>query len=474
MKMANQKTTPMSDGLINKLTGQGTDRSKRSHFVWSYENINNYSAYEAAYQTSWIARRICDAVAADMTKMWREIKSGKADEIRSEEDRLMVPAKFSEAVRYARLYGGAAIIPITDQDLRQPLDVRKIKKGDLKRLLVLDRWYVTGADINVMDVLDEDFNLPSEYYVNNSKALTVHKSHVIRVIGEPLPIRLAFQSQGWGDSSLRQAMETVEDFLSSIGGVAESLQEFNVDTIRKDGLMDEIGTDQEDRILARFRAWGMMKSIFRVSLLDGNEQFERNQLTYSGVADMIELMMKMVSGASNIPMTKLFGDSAKGLNATGEGDEKTYFDYISAQQAAKLDPALRKLDEILVRSAIGEFPNDFNYSWNPLSIPSENEIATANKVQADADIAYLEANVITVSQIQRNLQSKEKYQFDPARIDELERLENEVPMEELLNEENSGDAGAGEGIDESAQENAGKGVPAKNRGEVQEKPVSGS
>lgn len=219
MKMANQKTTPMSDGLINKLTGHGTDRSKRNHFVWSYENINNYSAYEAAYQTSWIARRICDVVAADMTKMWREIKSNKADEIRSEEDRLMLPAKFCEALRYARLYGGAAIIPITNQDLRQPLDVRKIKKGDLKRLLVLDRWYVTGADINVMDVLDEDFNLPSEYYVNNSKALTVHKSHVIRVIGEPLPIRLAFQSQGWGDSSLRQAMETVEDFWHQSAGL---------------------------------------------------------------------------------------------------------------------------------------------------------------------------------------------------------------------------------------------------------------
>lgn len=460
--MKDQKSMPMADGLINKITGMGTDRSKRKHFVWGYENINNYAAYEAAYQTSWIARRICDTVAADMTKMWREIKCAKSDEIRAEEDRLMLPAKFNEAIRYARLYGGAAIIPITNQDLSKPLDVRKIKKGDLKRILVLDRWYVTGANTNVMDILDEDFSLPSEYFVNNSRAVTVHKSHVIRVLGEPLPIRLAFQAQGWGDSSLRQAMETVEDFLASVGGVAESLQEFNVDTIRKDGLMDEIGTDQEDRILARFRAWGMMKSIFRVSLLDGNEQFERNQLTYSGVADMVELMMKMVAGASNTPLTKLFGDSAKGLNATGEGDEKNYFDYISSQQAAKLDPALRKLDEIVVRSAIGDFPNDFNYVWNPLTTPSENEIATANKTQAEADIAYLDANVITVSQIQRNLQAKEKYQFDPARIDELERLENEIPLEETLNEGNSGDEGAGEGIEEPTQKNVDKGVPAKN------------
>lgn len=460
--MANQKSTPMTDGLINKLTGQGTDRSKRNHFVWGYDNINNYQAYEAAYQTSWIARRICDVVAADMTKMWREIKCAKSDDIRAEEDRLMLAAKFNEAIRYARLYGGAAIIPITNQDLRQPLDVRKIKKGDLKRLLVLDRWYMTGADINVMDILDEDFNLPSEYYVNNSKAVTVHKSHVIRVIGEPLPIRLAFQAQGWGDSSLRQAMETVEDFLASVGGVAESLQEFNVDTINKEGLMDEIGTDQEDRILARFRAWGMMKSVFRVSLLDESEKFERNQLSYSGVADMIELLMKMVAGASNTPMTKLFGDSAKGLNATGEGDEKNYFDYISSQQAAKLDPALRKLDEILVRSAIGDFPKDFNYVWNPLVTPSEIDIANANKIQAEADEIYLGNNVISVSQVQRNLQAKEKYQFDPARIDELERLENEIPMEEMLNEGNAGDAGAGEGVEEPPQKDADKGVPAKS------------
>lgn len=452
-----QSSIAMRDGLINELTALGTARSKRSHFKWGYVNINNYQQYEAAYQDSWIARRICDVIPADMVREWREIKCDKADEIRAEEDRLMLTQKVMQALSLARLYGGAGIVLLTDQDLSKPLDVNRIKKGSLKRLLVLDRWYLASGDLNVVNILDENFLLPSTYFINGSETTQIHHSHVIRIVGEPLPTRLSLQSQGWGDSALRQSLEVIEDFTASIGGVAESMQEFNVDTIRKEGLFDELGSDQEQAILNRFRAWGMMKSLFRVSLLDGNETFDRNGISYAGIAEVIEMQMKLVAGASHTPVTKLFGDSARGLNATGVGDDVNYNAYIKSEQTAKLDPALRKLDEVLVRSAIGSFPDDFNYVWKPLDIPSPNELAVANKTQADADIAYLEANVITVSQIQRNLQSQEKYQFDSARIDELEKAENEISIEELINEQQTNQT-ATESSEVVEKKNASEGV----------------
>ena len=456
------------DGLINLMTALGTQRSKRAHFQWAYGNMVNYGQFEAAYQESWLARRIVDVIPSDMIREWREIKCDKADEVRAEEDRLQVAAKVEEALRYSRLYGGGGLLMITDQDLTQPLDPTKIGKGGLKRLVPLDRWYLSAGDVNVMDILSEDYMLPSFYMINGAKDAIVHRSPVIRFIGEPLPLRLSLQVSGWGDSALRQAMEVVEDFVSSVGGIAESMQEFNVDTIRKPGLMDDLGTDQGTAILKRFETWAMMKSSIRVSLLDGEEDYQRNSLTYSGIADIIELQMKMVAGAAHTPVTKLFGDSAKGLNATGEGDDVNYNTYIKSQQSSKLDPALRKLDEVLVRSALGSFPDDFNYVWRPLDIPDPNEEATANKTQADADIAYLDAGVVSISQIQRNLQAKEKYQFDPARIDELEKLENEVPLEEMLNE-GQGDEGAAAGDPNAAEKNAKAGVSGGDRNGVQGK-----
>ncbi len=449
----------VADGLINELTALGTERSKRSHMKWSYGNINDWARYEAAYMESWIARRICDVIPADMVREWRAIKSSHADEIRAEEDRLRLPNKMERALSFARLYGGAGIIMITDQDLSKPLEPRKVKRGGLKNLILLDRWYLAAGPINVLDVTSDEFGIPANYVIPGNGGTPVHHSHVIRILGEPLPPRLMLQAQGWGDSSLRQALEVVEDFTASVGGVAESMQEFNVDTIRKEGLFDELGSDQEGAILSRFRAWAAMKSLFRVSLLDGEETFDRNAISYAGIADIIETQMKLVAGAAHTPVTKLFGDSAKGLNATGEGDEVNYNSYVRSEQAAKLDPALRSLDEVLVRSACGTFPDDFNYVWNPLSVPDVVERANANKTQADADIAYLDAGVVTVSQIQRNLQAEERYQFDPKRIDELEQLENSIPLEEKYSEHDPAD-------DSASQADQGEGDPDERRGKL--------
>ena len=419
------------DGLINRFTSLGTERSKRSHFQWTYEYITHYQRYEAAYQSSWIARRICDVIPSDMIREWREIKSDDADEIRAEEDRLLLPNKIENALSLSRLYGGAGIVMITNQDLTQPLDPRKIKKGDLKRLVVLDRWLLGTGDMRVDDFLSEDFLSPAFFMVAGTGM--VHHSHVVRIKGEPLPPRISMMAQGWGDSSLRQAMEVVEDFTASVAGVAEGMQEFNVDVIKREGLMEALSSSEENAIRKRFQLFGLMKSITNVALLDDREQFERKALSFAGISEIVEQQMKLVAGASHTPVTKLFGDSAKGLNATGEGDDVNYNAYIRSQQASTLDPALRKLDEVLVRSAIGNFPKDFNYVWNPLEVQSPNEMATANKTQADADIAYLDAGVVTVSQIQRNLQAAEKYQYDPKRIDDLEKAENEIAVEESLN-----------------------------------------
>jgi hypothetical protein len=55
---------------------------------------------------------------------------------------------------------------------------------------------------------------------------------------------------------------------------------------------------------------------------------------------------------------------------------------------------------------------------------NELQAAQARKANADTDIAYLDAGVIQVSQIQRNLQALESYQFDGAKIEELEGNED--------------------------------------------------
>ncbi|WP_432783713.1 DUF1073 domain-containing protein [Pseudomonas corrugata] len=419
----NSSMKATSDGLVNVVSGLGTDKAKRSHNQFQYGFLNDFQQLDAAYQTSWLARAIVDYPAEDMTREWRTLKCDDADIIRAEEDRLNLPAMVSEATSWARLYGGAGILMLTNQDLTKPLNPERIKKGDLYRLLVIDRFDMTAQDLNQTNILAANYLQP-EFYTISAGAQQIHWTHFARFAGAKLPRRQRAQTQGWGDSELRKCLDDVMDIVASKDGIAELMQEANVDIIKRVGLSDELASDQDDVITARYALFSMMKSSINLALLDDDETYDRKTLDLSGVAPVLDLLMTWIAGAAGIQVTRLFGESAKGLGNTGEGDDTNYHNQLSSKRLTQIDPGLRQLDEVLVRSATGKWIEDFNYVWNPFKQPDLVQIAQANKANAETDIAYKDAGVITTSQIQRKLQAQELYQFDDDKIAALEEDED--------------------------------------------------
>lgn len=419
--MTSKKTS--LDGLVNVASGLGVGKSKRDHNQWTYGALNDYAPLEAAYQSNWIASRICDVPAADATREWRRIKSDGAEDIHNLEDHLCVQQLVEEALVWSRLYGGSAIVMITDQDLTKPLDINRIKKGSLKNLLVFDRWDLGTYNLNTWDVLARNYLMPQSYSIRGG-SLNIHWSHVVRFTGKRLPRRLMQQTQGWGDSVLRKCIEDVADMVAAKDGIAELMQEANIDVITREGLSNELATDQDDAIIQRYSLFSQMKSIVNMALLDENETLTRQTLNLSGVAPIIEQFITWIAGAAGIPVTKLFGTAAKGLNATGEGDMNNYYDEIRGIQTGSLAQSMRQLDEVLVRSALGLFPSQFDYVWNPLEQSNEVETEQAALLRAQKNRIYLEDQIIMPSQVQRNLQSNEEYQFDDDKIGELEEQED--------------------------------------------------
>ena len=155
------------------------------------------------------------------------------------------------------------------------------------------------------------------------------------------------------------------------------------------------------------------------------------RLNLSGVAPIIEQFITWISGAADIPVTRMFGTSAKGMNATGEGDDKNYNNSIRAQQTSYLHEPMRILDEVLVRSALGSFPENYDYVWNPLALPNDLEHAQAEKLRADKHSLYLAEGIVQKSQVMRELQANEEYQYDDDELEELEELEEGNMFEEM-------------------------------------------
>jgi len=205
-------TRPANDGLVNVASGLGTAKAKRSHNFFSYATLQDWQQLDAAYQTNWLARAIVDIPAEDMCREWRIIKSQDADAIRIEEDRLMLPAMVQEATTWGNLYGGGGILMLTGQDLSKPLNVNRIRKGDLQRLVVFDRYDMSAMTMNTYNVLAGNYLAP-EFYTITGGGQHIHWTHFARFNGTRLPRRQMLQTQGWGDSELRKCLDDIMDMV---------------------------------------------------------------------------------------------------------------------------------------------------------------------------------------------------------------------------------------------------------------------
>lgn len=415
-----------ADGLANVMTGMGTGRDRRMHSTFVYGAMQDFAELEAAYTENWIARSIIDTPVDDATREWRSFSSDDASALRLAENELNVQGITQDAFKWAGLYGGAGVLMLTDQNLKDELDLSKIKKGSLKRMLVLDRMLISGQQYNVTNPLADNYLQPN-YYLVNGGALQIHHSHFIRAPGSALPMRLRMINGGWDDSRLRRCMEDVKDAVSAKGGIASLILEANIDTINRVNLANDLSSgDMDDAIAKRYNTFGMMKSLFRLALLDGSETLTRNQISFGGLGDVLSVLMEWTAGAAGIPMTRLFGVQSKGMGDSGQGDQNNYFNTIRGDQEAKYRPFLKKLDEVFIRSTLGTMPGGLDFTFAPLSQPTDTEISAQRLADAQADEIRLNQNVVKRSQVARKLMEQGVYGIEE---DDIIRLEEDEESE---------------------------------------------
>lgn len=436
----NEKSKSVTnDGLTNVASGLGGGNDKSSYNVFNYGFIhNNYAELEAAYSGNPIAKQIIDILSGETISKWRSIKCKSAEDIHRYEDKISYKQSVLEAFRWSLLYGGAAILMATGQDLEKPFNINKITKGCLdkynNKLIVFDMHDLNGQLFNQTNPLSENY-LEPEYYTIRGGNVTVHHSHFVKFYGRPLPKRMRSLNLGWGDSYLRGVLGDISDMYAAKKGISSLMTECNIDVFRASQLIKKLSTRQDQSIIARYTNLNLLKSNTQAIILDKDEEdYMRKTLSLSGVPDTLEKLMIIISAATRIPITKLFGTSAKGMSATGEGDLNNYYDLLRDFQENTITPALSTLDEVLCISATGRYPEDFDYKWNSLHQADTLKEATVKKAEAETHISLLDAGIINTNQIRKELQSKEEYQFTDEELEEgspfSEGQKEEVPEEE--------------------------------------------
>ncbi|CAM0104551.1 portal protein [Vibrio phage 209E38-1] len=426
--------TFISDSLTNVMSGLNTGSDPRTYNQFNFFNhgtmdylwTNPHQLY-SAYRSSWLARQIVNIPAKDAMREWRNFTCKDSETIEKAEKKLNISSKFTELASLARLSGGAIMVMMIEgQDLAEPLDLNKVTKGSLKAVQVFDRYELSWSQQNITDPLKDNFLLPEYYMIAGGENSMIHHSNCILMTGAELPRLLKrMEGGGWGDSSLRQCMEDLTDVVASRAGVAALLQKANVDAIKTAGLKNARTTEQEEAVIKRLQLFKVGMSNHNLAILDDTEDLIRMGAQFGGTSEALNQLMIWISGAADIPMTRLFGVQSKGLGDTGGGDQKNYFDSLRSEQEAKYRLALEQLDEVMVRSALGEYPEDCEFEWNPLYQESGLEMAQQKLATTQADMLDLEAGVVTVSQLQLKRQTEDEYFYDDDDIKKLQNYEKE-------------------------------------------------
>lgn len=389
------------DGWSNVFTLAGGKRDRTTQGSYQHTQLDQ-STLDDLYAGGGIARRIVDLPALDMCREWIEVQSDNGEAIKQRMEELGLQAFMTRALSQGRLFGGALILMLIDdgRELSEPLNEKAVRRVDGFR--IYDRWQISFTQKQLYsDPRMPKYGMPERYDITpySGGRFTVHESRVVRVPGMEVSERKRVENNGWDYSILELGYQALQDLDSTHRSSASIVSDFVQTVMSIKGLTDMLSSGQESAIVDRLNILDMSRSVLNTLLMDADgEQFSKQSSSVAGLSDLLMQFRIQLAGIYGIPMTKLFGISAGGLNATGDNDVRNYYDDIASDQEYKLRPILERIVKILMLEQ-GSEPSSWRILFNPLWQLSEREVAEVRKITAEADAVYMDRGVYTEAEI---------------------------------------------------------------------------
>ena len=255
----------------------------------------------AMYRESWLTMRIIDMPSEDMTRAWYRLTADLDEEeihaLRRLEARHSIKQELTNALRWARLYGGSlALMVIRGEEdrLDQPLDMDMLLPGCFQGLLVLDRTQgIEPSEELVSDLDDPDFGLPASYTVNldteDCRSVTLHHSRVLRFVGRELPHTETVRENFWGASEMEHIQEELMKRSAASANIAQLLFQANITTLKMSDFGDLLasGTEQQKRdVISAMQMENRFRTSFGIQLLSKDDAWENHVYSFAGLSEV--------------------------------------------------------------------------------------------------------------------------------------------------------------------------------------------
>ncbi|MBO7735914.1 MAG: DUF1073 domain-containing protein [Methanobrevibacter sp.] len=363
-----------------------------------------------------------------------ELDQEEAEDLNYRLERDGILRDFTQALKWARLFGGGALLIINDEDPATPFDVNKVKQGDEIKFKAVDMWELYYGQAKIRKGIWDPGEILKhpEYY--NYYSHKIHHSRVLRFEGKEAPSLVRAKLRGWGVSVLETVVRSYNQYLKSVNLSFEVLDEFKVDYFKIDGFNQTLLTpDGSDKAVKRAQLVNMQKNYQHAVTMDVKDDFGTKQLNFSGIAEIMREIRMQIAADLRMPLTKLFGMSAAGFNS-GEDDIENYNAMIETEIRSKSRPELLKVVEICCAMWYGYVPDVIRIEFAPLRVLSAEQEETIKTSKLGRVMTAMQTGVMTPLEAKQAINKEMLLPVAIKENDELLPPSTPMPKEENIQE----------------------------------------
>lgn len=318
-----------------------------------------------------LIQTIVDVPVDDGLRGGVEIKSKQLDEGQIQELQISLDRDddlntAGQAAKWNRLFGGAGILVLTDQDPAEPLDLESIGPDSPLEFRAVDMWELFWDKQNTEGydptIQTENF----EFY--NYYAEQVHKSRVMRLKGLTAPSFIRPRLRGWGFSVVEILVRSINQYLKATDLGYEVLDEFKLDVYKVKNLVNTLlSPNGQQKVQQRMQTANWIKNYQNAIVMDSEDDYDHKQLSFAGLAEAMAGIRMQVASDMRIPITKLFGQSVSGgIGNNDQNDMENYNSMVESQVRNKLKYDILRICEIKCQKLFGFIPDDLSLEFKPL------------------------------------------------------------------------------------------------------------
>lgn len=388
LRMYNAHLSRLQNQWINPLQSVNSGYGTAHASLFLYQPVNYYECYSLAQ----------DPLFAKVFNVLSETPFAKGGELSNlsaeEKDRVEEAASrfdlwqhLRAAVRSNYVTGGCLLymdFGLSGRELEEPLDLNRMNIKRFRGFRHIDPINCVAVQVNTVNPAAGDYMEPSVWYVIGLGA--VHRSHFLKFEANIPELPMRPLTLYFGMPLTQLIKQDVANSNLASQGLANLMNRFRFTYLKADE--SSFTTENAKCFKDRLNFMSFVQDNFGVCPIKTTEDVIQLTTSLAGMAENVEEFYLLISAKTDIPYTELMGKSAEGMNATGSGDRRKWYDKCRCIQESVKNNLLFMYG-IVAGIDSGKFVKFTDFTFNPLEEATEKELAENIKSYAEVASALV-------------------------------------------------------------------------------------